>query len=68
MSVWHATVRLFRLYSWRWVPQTRGWQTAGYQAVTNTKTKWNVRAFPGINGYYHKLIPNYATVAVPLTD
>ena len=31
-------------------------------------TNKNVRSFLGLTGYYHKFIPDYATVALPLTD
>ena len=32
------------------------------------QTKKQVRAFLGVTGYYRKFIPNFATVAAPLTD
>ncbi len=35
-------------------------------AIPQTKT--DVRAFLGLTGYYRKFIPNYATIALPLTD
>ena len=31
-------------------------------------TKTHVRAFLGLTGYYRRFIPNYASLAVPLTD
>ena len=38
------------------------------QQLPVPKTKRDVRAFLGITGYYHKFIPDYATIAVPLAD
>jgi len=41
------------------------------QAIRNfiqPTTKKHVRAFLGITGYYRKFIPNYASLACPLTD
>ena len=38
------------------------------QAFTQPTTKKQVRAFLGITGYYRKFIPNYSTLAAPLTD
>ena len=32
------------------------------------KTKKNVRSFLGLIGFYRKFIPNFADIAVPLTD
>ena len=32
------------------------------------QTKKQVRAFLGVTGYYQKFIPNFATIAAPLTD
>ena len=32
------------------------------------KIKTEVQAFPGLIGYYRRFIPDYATVALPLTD
>ena len=31
-------------------------------------TKTHVRKFLGLTGYYRRFIPNYATLAAPLTD
>ena len=61
MSIWNATVCLLRLCSGKWF-------ATGYQAVTNSKIKRDVRAFLSITGYYRKFIADYATVAAPLTD
>ena len=38
------------------------------QAFSKPVTEKQVRAFPGITGYYRKFIPNYSTLAAPLTD
>ena len=38
------------------------------QAFSQPTTKKQVRAFLGITGYYRKFIPNYSTLAAPLTD
>ena len=35
-------------------------------AVPRTKT--DVRAILGLTGYYRRFIPDYATIAIPLTD
>ena len=32
------------------------------------KTKKQIKSFLGLSGYYHRFIPNYATIAVPLTN
>ena len=38
------------------------------QKIQWPMTKKDVRALLGLTGYYRKFIPNYATIAVPLTD
>ena len=38
------------------------------QAFSQPTTKKQVRAFLEITGYYRKFIPNYSTLAAPLTD
>ena len=38
------------------------------QRIQLPKTKKEVRTFLGLTGYYRRFIPDYATVAAPLTD
>ena len=41
---------------------------ASIKALTQPEMKKDVRTFLGITGYYPRFIPNYASVAAPLTD
>ena len=38
------------------------------QSFARLETKTQVRGFLGLTDYYRRFIPNYATVAAPLTD
>ena len=38
------------------------------RAFATPQTKTDVRAFLGLTGYYRRFIPDYASVALPLTD
>ena len=38
------------------------------QEAPRPKTKTQVRSFLGLTGYYRNFIPNYANIAMPLTD
>ena len=45
--------------------------SAKVEAVKNfpvPRTKHQVRTFLGLSGYYRRMIPNYSTIAAPLTD
>ena len=41
---------------------------AAMQTFEQPQTKTHVRAFLGLTGYYRKFIPNYSSVAAPLSD
>ncbi len=47
---------------------TRSEQTAGDGGVHSTNYEEVVRAFLGLTGYYRRFIPDFASVAVPLTN
>ena len=38
------------------------------QAFPTPETKSQVRGFLGLTGYYRRFIPNYLSIAAPLTD
>ena len=68
MSVWHAAVCLFGIYSGRWLLKPEVSKLQAIQQLPVPKTKCDVRAFLGNTGYYHTFISDYATIAVPLTN
>ena len=43
-------------------------QIGSCRDVPSTNTKKDVPSFLGLTGYYRRFIPNYATIAKPLTD
>ena len=47
-------------------PEESKLQAVEYYTIPSTKKQ--VRAFLGLTGYYRRFIPDYATVATPLTD
>ena len=68
MSVWNGSVHLFRACRWKWSSVPDPAKTEAVKTFPMPRTKKQVRAFLGLTGYYRRFIPNYSSVAVPLTD
>ena len=65
VSFCHATICVLRTCGWEWYYYVAA---DAVQAFPIPQTKKQVKAFLGLTGYYRRFIPDYATIAVPLTD
>ena len=68
MSVCHEAVQVFGPYCWNWIVQPEPGKIDAVRSFAVPRTKTDVRAFLGLTGYYRRFIPDYVTIALPLTD
>ena len=68
MPVWDETVQLFGSRGCNGTIQPELGKVDAVKSFAVPQTKTQVRAFLRLTGYYRRFIPNYATIALPLTD
>ena len=66
MPVWTKPSPLSRPHHWEWGNPTR--LTEGRSSAEVPETKTQVSSFISLTSYYRKFVPDYASIATPLTN